>query len=110
MSDSRADRLAKNEDVFRNVNERIEEIARTPEAVSAVHEFVCECVNGDCYERVQLSLVEYEQIRADATHFLVAPGHVDPEIETLVTESERFAVVEKEGEAAEEAEKLDPRE
>jgi hypothetical protein len=109
MSDSRADRLAKNEAVFRDVNERVEEVARTPGAAGALTEFLCECVNGDCYEHVQLSLAEYEQVRSNATHFLVAPGHVDTTIETLVRETERFAIVEKQGEAAEEAKELDPR-
>ena len=109
MSDLRADRLAKNEAVFREVNERIEETARTPGADVALHEFLCECGSGDCFERVQLSLAEYEQVRSDATHFVVVPGHVDATIESLVRQTERFAVVEKEGEAAEEAEKLDPR-
>src|SRR5436309_12625619 len=98
MSDPRAERLAKNEAVFRDVNERIEEIARAPGAAGALHEFLCECVNGDCYERVQLSLTEYEQVRSDATHFVVVPGHVDGTIERLIRETERFAVVEKHGE------------
>ena len=110
MGDARADRLAKNEAVFRDVNERVEEIARAPAAAGALVEFLCECVDGDCYERVQLSLSEYEQVRGDPTHFVVAPGHVDASIETVVRETERFAVVEKQGEAAEEAKKLDPRE
>jgi hypothetical protein len=109
MSDSRADRLAKNEAVFRDVNEQVEEIARAPAAAGALLEFLCECVDGDCFERVQLSLAEYEQVRSDATHFVVFPSHVDATIERLVRQTDRFAVVEKEGEAAEEAEKLDPR-
>jgi hypothetical protein len=109
MSDARADRLAKNEAVFRAVNEQVEQIARGPGAAGALLEFLCECVNGDCYEHVQLSLAEYEQVRSDATHFLVVPGHVDATIEHVVRVTERFAVVEKHGEAAREAEKLDPR-
>jgi hypothetical protein len=109
MSDARADRLAKNEAVFRDVNERVEELARAPGATGVLTEYLCECVNRDCYERVRLSLAEYEQVRSDATHFVVVPGHVDATIEIVVRETERFAVVRKEGEAAEEAKELDPR-
>jgi hypothetical protein len=40
----------------------------------------------------------------------VLPGHEDPSVEHVVQQTERFLVVEKEGEAAHEAEESDPRE
>jgi hypothetical protein len=40
----------------------------------------------------------------------VLPGHEDPDIEHVVQQTERFLVVEKEGQAAHEAEESDPRE
>src|ERR687888_2814503 len=91
MSDARTVRLAKNEAAFRDINERVEEMARVPGAAGALNEFICECMNRDCYERVQLSLAEYEQVRSEATYFVVVPGHIDATIERLVRETERFA-------------------
>jgi hypothetical protein len=61
-------------------------------------------------EKVSATRAEYEAIRAVATHFVVLPGHEDPSIEHVVQHTERFFVVEKEGQAAHEAQEDDPRE
>ena len=60
-------------------------------------------------DTVELSLGEYEAIRTSPVHFLVKPGHDYPEFERVVDENDRYAVVEKFGEAAEVVRKLDPR-
>lgn len=69
---------------------------------------VCECADEDCAQRLILRPEEYERIRADPTHFVVAHGHVDPTIEEIVHRTDRFEVVRKVGDAAEAA-ALDPR-
>jgi hypothetical protein len=48
-------------------------------------------------------------VRAAPTHFVVLPAHVDRQVEHVVSENERFAVVEKQGAAAKDAEEQDPR-
>jgi hypothetical protein len=55
---------------------------------------------------------EYEAVRADGDHFIVAPGdeHVDLNVERIVVRNDRFWVVDKAGKAAEITEALDPRE
>jgi hypothetical protein len=63
-----------------------------------------------CTEKISATRAEYEAVRAVATHFIVAPGHNDPAVESVALQNERFLVVEKEGEPAQEAEKSDPRE
>jgi hypothetical protein len=73
-------------------------------------EFLCECDDTDCVEKVSATPAEYEAVRAVATQFVVLPGHEDPSVEHVVQQTERFLVVEKEGEAAHEAEESDPRE
>jgi hypothetical protein len=72
-------------------------------------EFLCECDDPDCVEKVSATRAEYEAIRAVATQFVVLPGHEDPDIEHVVQQTERFLVVEKEGQAAHEAGESDPR-
>lgn len=88
------ERTARAEALFRDVNERIAETADRFDAERA--EFVCECGDQACTERVSASLHEYEQVRADGTHFLLRPGHEDGRVERIVEQrGSRLAVVEK---------------
>jgi len=58
-----------------------------------------------------MTVAEYEAVRADPTHFLIAPSpeHVEAEIERIVARHERYWVLEKVGVAGEVAEDLDDR-
>jgi hypothetical protein len=98
----------RNEALFREVNERIEDVSATLVGDKPM-EFLCECDDKECVEKVSATRAEYEAIRAVATHFVVLPGHEDPRVEHVVQKTERFLVVEKEGEVASEAQKDDPR-
>jgi hypothetical protein len=99
-----------NEALFRQVNERIEDVGTALAPDDVPMEFLCECDDPDCVEKVSATRAEYEAIRAVATQFVVLPGHEDSDIEHVVLQNERFLVVEKEGQAAHEAEESDPRE
>jgi hypothetical protein len=96
-------RAAKNEDLFREVNERIRQLGKSS-TVLGYAPFVCECSRPDCHIGVEATIEEYLEVRADATHFLVAPGHTDPDLERIIRTDERFMVVEKFGLAGEIAE------
>jgi len=84
---------AHTESLFRDVNERIAESAQRFEADST--QFVCECADPNCTDRVEATLDEYEEVRADATTFILTPGHVQEDIERVVSDRGRFHVVEK---------------
>jgi hypothetical protein len=72
--------------------------------------FVCECGDPGCTQTVSLSLPEYEKVRAFPNHFVIATNHENPEVEWVVSESERFAIVETlVGEASKIARRTDPR-
>jgi hypothetical protein len=107
--EERADRAARNEAVFRRVNERLEELNEGFQLVTDNAEFVCECAQIDCAERVRLTLATYESIRSVPTHFIVKPGHVLPTEERVVEQNDEYLVVEKLGHAGERARQLDPR-
>lgn len=95
-----AARAAKNEILFREVNERIVELEENfGRRLDEPTEFVCECSMIDCVERVPLTLREYQEVRAEPTYFLVAPGHVDEAYERVVVRREHYVVVEKLGAA-----------
>ena len=100
----------RNEALFREVNERIEDIGTSFAPDDEPMLFLCECDDKECVEKVSATRAEYEAIRAVATHFVVLPGHEDPGVEPGVQLTERFLVVEKEGQAAHEAQEDDPRE
>ena len=105
------ERAVKNEVVFRDVNERVREIDEAQQAFGqgGTWEFLCECVHADCLEPIALTPSEYELVRSNATHFAVAPGHVDPSVERVVYESDRFVVVEKRETEQEIVRATDPR-
>ena len=106
--DERERRLAQNEALFREVNERVETLAGRL-GPNFAYEFLCECANADCTFRVNLPLSVYESIRADPQQFVVLPMHYTPEVEELVVEEDGYWVVRKGGEAGEYVEQLDPR-
>jgi len=100
-------RVAVNESLFREVNERIGELGELYDAGDV--EFVCECADTDCAERLTLTLGEYERVRAEPNRFFLVPGHERPDVERVVETNGVFAVVEKLGEAGAVAEDADPR-
>jgi hypothetical protein len=107
--DAREERLARNEVLFRDVNERIEQVAVPQGPDAHVFEFFCECSNVDCALRLPMTLAAYEELRSDSTLFVVAPGHDLPEIEEVVQRTDDYQIFKKEGEAAQLAAAQDPR-
>jgi len=108
--DPRETRLARNETLFREVNERIEEAVQPANREDDhVYEFLCECSNSDCTLLLPLTIPEYEAVRSDARQFIVAPGHDLPEIECVVAKTDGYQIVRKGGEAAEFVAERDPR-
>ena len=94
---AREERFAANEALFREVNERVAELASQyvgSEPGNAV-DFTCECGRAECSETMMMTIVEYEAIRAHATHFGVVPQHEQPEIERVIERHPRYFVVQK---------------
>ena len=107
--DAREERLARNETLFRSVNENIEKAGTSDWPDEHVFEFFCECSNVDCNLHLPMTVSEYERVRADPRQFVVAPGHELPEIENVVFRTNSYQVVLKQGEAAEFVTEHDPR-
>jgi hypothetical protein len=104
----REERIGRNEALFREVNERIERVTETLQVETLT--ILCECGDPSCLEQIQVSLPDYERVRADPTLFFIRAGHEDFDVEDIVEEHEDYHVVrKKDGSAAAEAQKLDPR-
>jgi hypothetical protein len=106
-------RRVENETLFREVNERIEELsiglAGDSEPDEFLGGFVCECGSDSCVELLNVTHSEYEAVRGDPRRFLIVPGHEDLEAERVVERYERYWVVQKFGEASQLAQEQDPR-
>ena len=101
-------RIGKTESLFRDVNERIAEASERFDADEA--EFMCECADPSCAERLEVPLTEYESVREDATTFLHKPEHFDPEVEEVVGRRRGYAIVQKvDAVVAQIARQLNPR-
>lgn len=101
-------RTARNEAIFREVNEALK-AGRWPGEEGAPIAFRCECGRLGCSRLVELTSKEYERIRAHPRRFLVAPGHDGGRAETAVGRHDHYVVVEKHDEAGRRAEETDPR-
>jgi hypothetical protein len=101
-------RLALNEAAFRVANERIR---NWPErrGHEGPERYYCECARASCHEHVLMRSSEYEHVRADSHRFVIVPGHETPDVERVVEQTDRYAVVEKGSEVHRITEDTDPR-
>jgi hypothetical protein len=88
-----AEKIARTEALFREVNERIAESAERFDADET--RFVCECSDPTCTHRIDATLHQYEEVREDGASFLLVPGHEDERVETVVRHAPGHAVVQK---------------
>jgi hypothetical protein len=102
--ESRGGRVARNEALFREVNERIKDVGEDAETL-----LLCECGDLGCSEVVELTPADYEAVRAEGDLFFLVPGHEDLAVDRAVRRTDRLLIVEKVGEGGEVARDLDPR-
>jgi len=109
VKDDEATTAAETEARLRYANEYIEKTSTYPESPETM-QVLCECGAADCATLMTVTPGEYEEVRTDPTHFVVVGGHVLPDIERVVRETDRFVVVAKRaGTPAEVAREEDPR-
>jgi hypothetical protein len=89
-------RKARNETIFRQVNEQIERLQK-PFALTDTEplHIVCECDDLACAERIVVPVDVYDETRADAAQFFVRPGHEDEEVEVVVDTGGDYLIVRK---------------
>ncbi|HET9249262.1 MAG TPA: hypothetical protein VFP13_04885 [Actinomycetota bacterium] len=91
---SREERLARNEVASRDLNEEIE-LAYEGAPPSNRFDMVCECASRLCERAIDITMHEYLLLRSDPRQFAIVPEHVVGDIERIVYENDRFAVVAK---------------
>ena len=108
MASERAKRLALNEALFREANERMAawEERHSEQDAELYH---CECVDLECREKVPVSQIDYEHVRQRSDCFLIAPGHEASDVESVVETGDHWSIVRKDPEVRELVEETDPR-
>ena len=97
----RAARAAKNQVLFRGASERVKELNEAFSLVVPLGEWMCECANTDCIERIEMSVAAYEAVRRHEARFFVTPSdkHFWPDVERVIEHNDRYWVVERIGQA-----------
>src|SRR5690242_14863401 len=93
--DERTRRLGENEILYREVNERVRDLSDEFGLDAETVDFVCECAQLECSERIPMTVAEYRHIRSDAAQFAVRPGHEVPDIEYVLEEHDAYYVIRK---------------
>ena len=106
-----AARGARTQSAFRTGNERLFDLNQAFSTLVEMGDWLCECANVECAQRIELTMAEYGFVRDNPRRFAIAPGeeHLFAEIENCVEQNERFWVVEKVGKAGDLAALVDPR-
>jgi hypothetical protein len=91
----RRERLLKNEQAFRDYNNRRVSFEQDADVEDDLVPFVCECGDADCIEGMELTIEDYESAHSSGLRFTVKPGHFFPDAERVVEEHGRFWLVEK---------------
>lgn len=101
-------RTGRKEALFREVNEHVSDVSAGFDG-GEEFDLLCECADEACKAAIALSREEYERVRSDPRQFVILPGHDVPDVELVLTEGDRYAIVRKVGEAGRLAEATDPR-
>lgn len=107
---TREERIGLNEAIFREVNERIQQVAEAFDLQEDELDLLCECGSADCVDRISMKHAEYEELRSEAHQFAIRPGHDESDVERVIARKKGYDIVQKFRGAPERiAEETDPR-
>jgi len=93
----REDGAAKNQALFRALNERLDEFNSASASSVDTFTIACECGDMDCIEMIEIDPRDFLEIRREPHGFAVLPAHVLPDVEVVVRDSDHYVVVKKAG-------------
>jgi hypothetical protein len=92
---TREQRLAQNQENFRDVNKRLGEVVSRAELDGNIIPFLCECADEFCLDRIELSLSQYEDAHVLPDSYVILPGHPRIEGEEVLEHLGTLLVVQK---------------
>jgi hypothetical protein len=99
-------RAARNEALFREVNENIARLEERHGMTTTVPVYICECARADCTAQLPIDPETYTRVRENPRWFFLLPGHDDPQLERIVETHRDYLIVEKTGAAGDVAENV----
>jgi hypothetical protein len=99
MSSLWEQRAARNEALFREVNENIADLEERHGTSTSQAVFICECASDECTDQLPVDIETYRRVRENPRRFVIVPGHDDVAVERVVEEHPGYAIVEKTGAA-----------
>jgi hypothetical protein len=93
----REERAIRNEELFREVNLNIAELEEQAGRTDwdELLPLICECAQTGCGVPIEVDANTFERVRERPLRFLVAPGHEDLDIESVIEERPGYLIVEK---------------
>lgn len=92
-ADEREVRAARNQAIFRAINEKIVEISKGFGDLDRL-DISCECADTSCAKLLRIDPEEYAAVRRSPRTFAVLADHVVPNVERVVSRGDGYAVVE----------------
>ena len=93
----REERAIRNEALFREVNVHIADLEEDVRSSGELLPLLCECARTGCTTPIEVDPITFAQVRKEPLRFLVAPGHEQPDVETIVERRNGYLIVEKSG-------------
>lgn len=87
--------LAENQHMSRSANDRLQDLAGRATEDGKIIPFLCECADGACMGRVEISIDDYFVTHLDPDHYVVIPGHPRIDGEVIVHDHGHYEVVTK---------------
>ena len=108
---TRDERVARNEAMYRSVNREIEYTAQQlGDGADDEIEIICECGRPGCDATLRITIAEYDDVHRQRDRFAVVPGHENGSLEGVVKRADGYLVVDKYGAAEKIAEAEERRE
>jgi hypothetical protein len=101
-------RAARNQSLFRAVNEKLRELNQVFSNVTETYAVACECADTTCVETLHIGMQEYLDVREHPSRFVVLADHVIFDVERVVAQNDGYAVVEKNIDVSEIVEPTEP--
>ena len=104
QQDEREARAARNQAIFRAVNEKMAALNESFGELTGTFSVACECADVGCVQLLDVPPEAYRHVRESPRTFVVATDHVFDDVELVVSRHNGYTVVEAIGPGAQIAE------
>jgi hypothetical protein len=92
MTMPREIRILETEEFYRQINDVIAKNGRRDDKA-----YMCECANVYCNVSMDVSTEDIEVLHSVPGYYIILPGHEIPDVEHVVSTTEKYAIVVKDG-------------